>query len=75
MNFLFQNRSQKITKHFDGTVKKVHTEVSGLSSSYDASMKTDITKRLKMTASNWPRFFVLSSIIEGALNKLSRFAI
>ena len=31
--FEFTNMSQKITKNTDGTLKRVHTEVSGLSSS------------------------------------------
>ena len=52
----------------DGTLKRVHTEVSGLSSS-------EISKRSKVTTSNWPRFLIVSSTVEGALNKLSPFAI
>ena len=39
------------------------------------SMKVDITKRSKVTSSNWPRFIAVSSIVEGALNKQSPFAI
>ena len=70
MNFVFQNMSQKITNNFDGTLKRVHTEVSGLSSSDDESMKNDFYKKSNVTTSNWPRFLVV-----GALNKLSPFAI
>ena len=40
MNFVFQNMSQKNTKYYDGTLIRVHIEVSGLSSSDDDSMKT-----------------------------------
>ena len=76
MNFVFQNMSQKITKYTHGTLKRVHTKVYGLSlSSDDESMKTDIYKKSKVTTSNWPRFLVISSTVEGALNKLSPFAI
>ena len=75
MNFVFQNMSHKKTKNVDGTLKRVHTEVSGLSSSDDESMKTDFYKTSKVTTSNWPRFLVVSSTVEGALNKLSPFAI
>ena len=64
-----------MTKNTDGTLKRVHTEVSGWSSSDDESMKTDIYKKSKVTTSNWPRFLVISSTVEGALNKLSPFAI
>ena len=71
MKFVFQNMSQKLQK----ILKRVHTEVSGLSSSDDESMKTDIYKKSKVTTSNWPRFLVVSSTVEGALNKLSPFAI
>ena len=75
MNFVFQNMSQKKTKNVDGTLKKVHTEVSGLSSSDDESTKIEISKKSKVTTSNWPRFLIVSSTVEGALNKLSPFAI
>ena len=67
--------SQKKTKKIDGTLKRVHTEVSGLSSSDDESTKIEISKRSKVTTSNWPRFLIVSSTVEGALNKLSPFAI
>ena len=75
MNFLFQNMSQKKINKFDGTLKRVHTEVSGLSSSDEESTKIEISKRSKVTTSNWPRFLIVSSTVEGALNKLSPFAI
>ena len=47
MNFVFQNMSQKKTKHFYGTLKRVHTEVSGLSFSDNESTKIEISKRSK----------------------------
>ena len=75
MNFLFENMSQKKRNKFDGTLKRVHTEISGLSSSDEESTKIEISKRSKVTASNWPRFLIVSSTVEGALNKLSPFAI
>ena len=75
MNFVFQNMSQKKTNKFDGTLKRVHTEVSGLSFSDDQSTKIEISKKSKVTTSNWPRFLIVSSTVEGALNKLSPFAI
>ena len=75
MNFVFQNMSQKIKTNSDGTLKRVHTEVLGLSSSDDKSMNTDIYKRLKVNTSNWPRILEVNSSVEGALNKLSPFAI
>ena len=57
----------------DGTLKSVHTEVSGLSSSDDES--TQFEKRSKVTLINWPRFLIISSTEDGALTKLSSFAI
>ena len=51
MNFVFQNMSQKITKNSDGTLKRVHTKVLGLSSD-DESMKTYFYKTSKVTTSN-----------------------
>ena len=42
---------------------------------FDDSMKTDFYKTSKVTTSNWSRFLVVSSTVEGALNKLSPFAI
>ena len=49
MNFYIQNLSKQITKiNSDGTLKRVHTKVSGLSSSDDESTKTE--KRSKMTS-------------------------
>ena len=61
-----------MTNNVDGTLKRVHTEVSGLSSSDDESMKTDSKTE---TTSNCPRFLVVSFTVEGDLNKLSPFAI
>ena len=57
----------------DGTLKRVHTEVSGLSSSDDEYTKSE--KRSKVTSSNWPRFLIISSTEDGALTKLSLFAV
>ena len=61
MKFVFQNMSQNIS---DGIQKKVHTEVLGLSSSDDESMKFDISKKSKVTSSYWPRFLVVRSTVE-----------
>ena len=38
-------------------------------------MKTDIYKKSKVTTSNWPRVLFVSFTVEGALDKLSPFAI
>ena len=74
MNFYIQNMSKQIIKtNSDGTMKRVHTEVSGLSSSDDESTKSE--KKTKVTSSNWPRFLIISSTEDGALTKLSPFAI
>ncbi|XP_041369839.1 uncharacterized protein LOC121383807 [Gigantopelta aegis] len=61
----------------DGTLKRVHTEVSDFLSSDEESMKSKYTvKKSKVISSqNWPRFLVISSTDDGALNKLSPFAI
>ena len=74
MNFHNQNMSKQMIKiNSDGTLKRVHTEVSGLSSSDDESTKSE--KRSKVTSSNWPRFLNINSTEDGALTKLSPFAI
>ena len=42
MNFYIQNMSKQIIQiNSDGTLKRVHTEVSGLSSSDDESTKSE----------------------------------
>ena len=74
MNFHNQNMSKQTTQiHSDWTLKRVHTEVSGLSSSDDESTKFE--KRSKVTSINWPRFLIISSTEDGALTKLSPFAV
>ena len=74
MNLYIQNMSKQIIKtNSDGTLKRVHTEVSGLSSSDDEFTKSE--KRTKVTSSNWPRFLIINSIEDGALTKLSPFAV
>ena len=57
----------------DGTQKRVHTEISDLSSSNDESMKSE--KKIKVTSSNWPKVLIISSTEDGALTKLSSFAV
>ena len=74
MNLYIQNMSKQIIKtNSDGTLKRVHTEVLGLSSSDDESTKSE--KRTKVISTNWPRFLIISSTEDGALNKLSPFAV
>ena len=52
----------------------VHTEVGDFSSTDEESIK--YTKKTKVTTSNtWPRFLIISSTDDGALKKLSPFAI
>ena len=68
-----QKQVTKINSH--ETLKRVQTEVSRLSSLDDESMKSKITKRSKVTSSNWPRFLNISSTEDGALTKLSSFAV
>ena len=67
MNFYDSVMSTKQNKsNSDGTLKRVHTDVSDFSS----------VKKSKVNSSNnWSRFFVISSIEDGALTKLSPFAI
>ncbi|XP_041377291.1 uncharacterized protein LOC121389706 [Gigantopelta aegis] len=61
----------------DGTLKRVHTEVSDFLSSDEESMKskTNVKKSKVISSQHWPRFLVISSTDDGALNKLSPFAI
>ncbi|XP_041373429.1 polycystic kidney disease protein 1-like 2 [Gigantopelta aegis] len=67
----------KIVPNTDGTLKRVHTEVSDFLSSDEESMKskTSVKKSKVISSQNWPRFLVISSTDDGALNKLSPFAI
>ncbi|XP_041357812.1 uncharacterized protein LOC121374769 [Gigantopelta aegis] len=61
----------------DGTLKRVHTEVSDFLSSDEESMKskTNVKKSKVISSQHWPRFLVISSTDDGTLNKLSPFAI
>ncbi|XP_041347341.1 uncharacterized protein LOC121367293 [Gigantopelta aegis] len=67
----------KIIPNTDGTLKRVHTEVSDFLSSDEESMKskTSVKKSKVISSQNWPRFLVISSTDDGVLNKLSPFAI
>ena len=60
----------------DGTLKRVHTEVADFSSSDEESKINITSKKTKIvTSESWPRFLVISSSVDGALGKLSPFAI
>ena len=67
-----QNKSNS-----DGTLKRVHTDVSDFSSSDEQSRKySNTVKKSKVNSSkNWSRFLVTSSTEDGAMTKLSPFAI
>ena len=78
MNFYDSVMSTKQNKsNSDGTLKRVHTDVSDFSSSVEESRKcSNSVKKSKINSSkNWSRFLVISSIEDGALTKLSPFAI
>ena len=78
MNFYDSVMSTKQNKNnSDGTLKRVHTDVSDFSSSDEESRKSsNSVKKCKVNSSkNWSRFLVISSIEDGALTKLSPFAI
>ena len=68
---------KSIDDPIDGTLKRVHTEVSDSTSSDEESMvKTLNAKKSKVTSfKTWPRFLIIGSTDEGALQKLSPFAI
>ena len=68
---------KSIDNPIDGTLKRVHTEVSDSTSSDEEYMvKTLNAKKSKVTSfKTWPRFLIIGSIDEGALQKLSPFAI
>ncbi|XP_041351247.1 uncharacterized protein LOC121370198 [Gigantopelta aegis] len=60
----------------DGTLKRVHTEVSDFSSSDEDSKTSSNVKKSKVsTSGSWPRFLVISSTDDEPLQKLSPFAI
>ena len=78
MNFYDSVMSTKLNKsNSDGTLKRVHTDVSDFSSSDEESRKcsNSVKKSKVISSKNWSRFFVISSIEDGALTKLSPFAI
>ena len=56
----------------DGTMKRVHTEVSDITSSDEESMSSNLKKTKTLSSKTWPRFLVIGSL---ALKKLSPFAI
>ena len=68
---------KSIDNPIDGTLKRVHTEVSDSTSSDEESMvKTLNAKKSKVTSfKTCPRFLIIGSTDEGALQKLSPFAI
>ena len=67
-------QKQQQNNSIDGTLKRIHTEVGDFSSSDEESIT--YTKKTKVTTSNtWPRFLIISSTDDGALKKLSPFAI
>ena len=69
-----QMEKQQQKNSIDGTLKRVHTEVGDFSSTDEESIT--YTKKTKVTTSNtWPRFLIISSTDDGALKKLSPFAI
>ena len=65
------------TKHttYDGTLKRGHTEVSDVSSSDEESMSVNLKRTKVVSSKSWPRFLVIGSSDDGALKKLSPFAI
>ena len=71
MNFFYE---QNKTNYFDGTLKRVHTEV--IDSSSDDELKTNYVKKSKVISLKaWPRFLVIGSADDETLKKLSPFAI
>ena len=64
------------SNNLDGTLKRVHTEVSDSSSSDEEFMINTNKKKYRVTSGDtWPRFLVIESCDDGALKKLSPFAI
>ena len=59
----------------DGTLKRVHTEVSDFTSSDEESMSSNFKKTKTLSSKTWPRFLVIGSSNDEALKKLSPFAI
>ena len=78
MNLCHTNMTKtknKTKTNLDGTLKRVHTEVSNSSLSDEESTSSfqKGSNKSKMIASNWPRFLVISSSDEEALKTLSPF--
>ena len=59
----------------NGTLKRVHTEVSDFKSSDEESTRVHFKKSKTLTSNTWPRFLVIGSSSDEALKKLSPFAI
>ena len=77
MNSLKYIMSKKsIENPIDGTLKRVHTEVSDSTSSDEESMikSLNVKKSKRTSCKTWPRFLIIGSTDEGALRKLSPFA-
>ena len=69
-----QMSEQNKTNYFDGTLKRVHTEV--IDSSSDDELKTNYVKKSKVISLKaWPRFLVIGSADDETLKMLSPFAI
>ena len=64
----YSKTCHKKTNNVDGTLKRVHNEVSGLSSSDDENTNIEVFKSSKLTTLNWPMFLIVSSTVKGALN-------
>ena len=75
MNFyMTQMSEQNKTNSFDGTLKRVHTEV--IDSSSDDEINTNNVKKSKVISLKaWPRYLVFGSADDETLKKLSPFAI
>ncbi|XP_041374774.1 uncharacterized protein LOC121387651 [Gigantopelta aegis] len=71
------DKSKNFIPNSDETLKGVHTEVSDFLSSDEESMKsrTNVKKSKVIFSQNWPKFLVIGSTDDGALTKLSPFAI
>ena len=74
-NYIMSKKS--IENPIDGTLKRVHTEVSDSTSSDEEYMVKPINaKKSKVTSfKTWPRFLIIGSTDEGALQKRSPFGI
>ena len=68
-----QMSKQNKTNYFDGTLKRVHTEVIDSSSNDDLTNNVKKSKVISLKA--WPRFLVIGSADDETLKTLSPFAI